>query len=112
MLTLPLEESAQLANNLEANLRPYLRTTDKIDIVEDVAYAGGGSLPMADIPTMVVRLKLAGYSARDLEERLRTRKGVPVIARIKDDHLILDPRTFVADDLDIVVSAIAELIER
>jgi len=109
MLTLTLDESLEYANDLLAALKPHLRENDTVTIVEDIAYAGGGSLPMADIPTMVVRLRLHGYSAGDIERALRKRAGVPIIARINDDHLVLDPRTFVHNDQDIVVQAIAEL---
>jgi len=109
MLTLSLDESRRLAESLLTALKPHLRDSDIAEITEDVAYAGGGSLPMADIPSMVVRLKLSGYSARDIERSLRARIGVPIIARINDDYLVLDPRTFVHDDQDIVVTAIAEL---
>jgi L-seryl-tRNA(Ser) seleniumtransferase len=109
MLTMRLEESKEIADELLADLKPYLGDHDTVTVVEDVAYAGGGSLPMADIPSMVVRLKLRGYSASDIEQSLRTRVGVPVITRINDDHVIFDPRTFVRDDHDIVVTAISEL---
>jgi L-seryl-tRNA(Ser) seleniumtransferase len=109
MLTMRLEESKELADRLVQDLKPHLGDHDIVSIVEDVAYAGGGSLPMADIPSMVVRLKLRGYSASDIEQSLRKRVGVPIITRINDDHVILDPRTFVKDDHNIVVTAISEL---
>lgn len=110
MLTMSLEESGQRTDALLASLGPILRVDDFATITEDVAYAGGGSLPMADIPTMVLRLRLHGFSATDVERALRLRSGTPIIARIKDDHLIIDPRTFVRDDHDVVVSAIADII--
>jgi L-seryl-tRNA(Ser) seleniumtransferase len=109
MLTLSLEESLERANSLYGALCPCLREGDNAVVAEDVAYAGGGSLPMADIPSATVRLKLRGYSAADLEHALRTRVGVPVIARINDGCVVLDPRTFVRDDHDIAVQAVAEL---
>lgn len=60
--------------------------------VPDVSRAGGGSLPMADIPTTVVTVSPRTMSANALEERLRL--GEPtIIARIKDDRVLIDPRT-------------------
>ncbi|MCL2818715.1 MAG: L-seryl-tRNA(Sec) selenium transferase [Actinomycetia bacterium] len=110
MLTMSLDQSNEQAETLLAALQPLLRKGDKADIVEDVAYAGGGSLPMADIPTMVLRLKLRGFSAGDIEHALRLHSDPPIIARIKDDHLILDPRTFVRDDQEVVIAALADLL--
>ena len=47
----------------------------------DVSRAGGGALPMADIPTTVVVLAPRTMSANDLESRLRL--GSPtIVARI------------------------------
>ena len=109
MLSMTFEESFALAEDLHAALRPHLRENDFAEIVPDIAYAGGGALPMADIPSMAVRFRLHGYSATEVERALRLRRSVPIIARIKGDHILLDPRTFVGDDRDEVISAIAEL---
>ena len=60
--------------------------------VPDVSRAGGGALPMADIPTTVVTVSPRTMSANELEERLRL--GQPaIVARIKDDRVLIDPRT-------------------
>ncbi|MCK8115905.1 L-seryl-tRNA(Sec) selenium transferase [Anaerosoma tenue] len=72
----------------------------------DTSRAGGGALPMKDIPTTVVALAPHRGSATSLEERLRL--GEPaVIARIKDDRLLLDPRTLREDEDPEVASALA-----
>jgi len=72
----------------------------------DTSRAGGGALPMKDIPTTVVTLTPRQGSATSLEERLRL--GEPaVIARIKDDRLLLDPRTLREDEDPEVASALA-----
>ena len=60
---------------------------------------GGGSLPGETLPTKV--LSLPGASgpggAAGLMERLR-RGSPPVIARIEDDRVLLDPRTVLPEE--------------
>ena len=76
--------------------------------VPDVARAGGGALPMADIPTTVVALQPLGMSANDLEARLRL--GEPcIVTRIKDGRVLVDPRTLTQPEEGEVVDALARL---
>ncbi|HSK46828.1 MAG TPA: L-seryl-tRNA(Sec) selenium transferase [Coriobacteriia bacterium] len=75
---------------------------------DDVSRAGGGAMPMADIPTVVVALVPQKFSVVELESRLRL--GEPhVIARISDDRLLLDPRTLSPRDEADVVAALARI---
>jgi L-seryl-tRNA(Ser) seleniumtransferase len=68
---------------------------------------GGGSLPEETLPTWVLSLsvekptKMAGR-LRDLEP--------PVIARIEDDKLLLDPRTVLPDQDEIVTQSLLSLL--
>ena len=75
--------------------------------VPDVSRAGGGSLPMADIPTTVVTVSPRTMSANELEERLRL--GEPaIVARIKDDRVLIDPRTLdEAEELSVIQRLLA-----
>jgi hypothetical protein len=51
------------------------------------------------------------YSAAQLEERLRRpARGIPVIARIEEDRLLVDLRTvFPEQELDLLQSLVAAL---
>ncbi len=74
----------------------------------DVSRAGGGSLPLADIPTTIVTLSPRTMSANDLEQRLRL--GNPtIVARIRDGRVILDPRTLTSHEEKLVVTRLAEI---
>jgi L-seryl-tRNA(Ser) seleniumtransferase len=78
------------------------------EVAADVSRAGGGALPLADIPTFVVALRPASMSANQLESALRL--GEPtVVARIREDRLLLDPRTLSADETNAVVARLAEI---
>jgi L-seryl-tRNA(Ser) seleniumtransferase len=75
----------------------------------DVSRAGGGALPLADIPTTIVTLSPRTMSANDLESALRL--GNPtIVARIRDGRVILDPRTLALHEADLVVARLAEIV--
>jgi L-seryl-tRNA(Ser) seleniumtransferase len=61
-------------------------------IVDGVSTIGGGSAPGSALPTRLVRLAHASMSAAALEQHLRS-IDPPVIARIENDHVVLDLRT-------------------
>ena len=53
---------------------------------------GGGSAPGSELPTRLVQLDRHGTAAQEIEQLLRG-LDPPVIARIEDDHVVLDLRT-------------------
>jgi len=106
MITAPAAEVAERAEALARELRAACGDAASIDVAPEVSRAGGGALPLADIPTTVVRVAPASTSPVELEERLRL--GEPaLIARIKDDRLLIDPRTLLVRDEPVVVARIA-----
>lgn len=78
-----------------------------VDCVRSDSQAGGGSLPEENLPTVCVRIRGggAGFSASILSERLRTGE-LPVLARIKDGAVLLDPRAMEAAEFLEVAEAI------
>ncbi len=76
-----------------------------IEIVKDSSQAGGGSLPEVDFPTFTVSIRPGKITVNELEERLRN--GDPsIVARIRGDSLILDPRTISAGEVEAAVKAV------
>lgn len=75
-----------------------------VEVISDVSRAGGGALPMADLPTWAVAVTSSNHKAGALEEALR-KADPPVICRIKDDRVILDVRTVRDDETPLVVGA-------
>src|SRR5580658_5488399 len=76
-------------------LRPELPLDEvEMEIVDGTSLAGGGSTPTQALPTKVIRIASARYSAAQLEQRLRRAPaGISVIARVENDRLVLDLRT-------------------
>jgi L-seryl-tRNA(Ser) seleniumtransferase len=105
MLTMTADEAKKRAEALAAAVRSGVGDLCEVTTAPDVSRAGGGALPMEDIPTTVVAVTPRSGSATALEQRLRL--GEPhVIARIKDGRLLLDPRTLREDEEPEVVTAL------
>lgn len=77
----------------------------EVSVIEDSSQAGGGSLPEIEFKTFAVAVKPLHLSVNTLEERLRHGKP-PVIARIKNDMLLLDARTVRNNEIDALVKGI------
>jgi L-seryl-tRNA(Ser) seleniumtransferase len=87
-----LEARAQaLAGRIAAAL-PQL----PVEVVADRSFAGGGSLPDFALESRVVALRPAGSAAK-LAEGLRA-ASPPILARLRDQTLLLDPRTLEPED--------------
>ena len=80
------------------------------DIANDVAYSGGGALPMVELPTKTIRATVDGMSAGTLARRLRQARP-PVIARLADDRLVVDPRTMLPGDSEDLLAAFRRILE-
>lgn len=116
-LTMSFEESKLRATELAQVLQNKLQEMDaaqscSIEVIDEVARAGGGSLPLADIATAVVALSFKGTSVDEAEKALRLEGPVPIVVRIKDDRILLDPRTLVHDDVDFIVEQVCRISNR
>lgn len=80
------------------------------EVVEDYSEVGGGSLPTEKLPTYVVKVSDDELSEGDIDYRLRHLK-YPVVGRIHKEYFIIDPRTFIDDDVKRVIAAFKEIKE-
>jgi L-seryl-tRNA(Ser) seleniumtransferase len=72
------------------------------EIVAASAKVGGGALPLLELPGPVVAV---GGAPDALAARLRAGEP-PVVGRIQDGRLLLDPRTLTEDDVDVVAAVV------
>jgi L-seryl-tRNA(Ser) seleniumtransferase len=95
MIRLTAAEIARRAENLLRELRPELPLGEvEVEVADGSSLIGGGSTPAQELPTRVIRIASARYSAAQLEQRLRKApRGVAVIARVEGERLVLDLRT-------------------
>jgi L-seryl-tRNA(Ser) seleniumtransferase len=75
-------------------------------VIDGRSTIGGGSLPEESLPTKLVALPAASGAALEaLAQRLR-RGDPPVVGRIEDNRLLLDPRTVPSRDDATLVRAV------
>src|SRR5713101_7806975 len=103
------QELKRRAENFIRELRPELPLDEvEIEIADGNSLAGGGSTPAQSLPTKVIRIASARYSATKLEQRLRRAPaGISVIARVEDDRLILDLRTVFPEQEALLIKTLA-----
>ena len=104
MLTEDVKQIRQRAETLHKDVG------SDCDIVEGESEVGGGSFPGAKLRTWLVRLNPQHLAPDTVAGRLRG-GAPPVIARIADDHVVLDPRTIFPDEVDSVVRAVRTALD-
>jgi L-seryl-tRNA(Ser) seleniumtransferase len=72
------------------------------EVIDGVAKVGGGALPLLELPGPVVAVH---GPADELAARLRT-ADPPVVGRIQDGRLLLDPRTLAEEEIEMVRAAL------
>ena len=72
-------------------------------VVDGRSTVGGGSLPGETLPTKLLAVQVG--SPDELARRLRA-GNPPVIGRIEDDLFLLDPRTVLAEEDEVLIEAI------
>ncbi len=80
------------------------------EILEGESEVGGGSFPGAKLKTWLVRLNPRHLAPDTLAGRLRG-SVPPIIARIADDHVVLDPRTIFPDEVESVARAVRTALD-
>ncbi len=78
-----------------------------VGVEDDVGYSGGGAMPAQGLPTAVLTLR--GRAPDALAARLRAGQP-PVVARVARDALILDPRTLLPGEEELVLAALASAL--
>jgi L-seryl-tRNA(Ser) seleniumtransferase len=102
MLSMTVAEIGARADRLAAALR-----ADAIaaDVIDGGSAVGGGAFPTLTLPTRLVRITPSAGAAGRIEQRLRETEP-PVVARIQDNSLLLDPRTILPEEDALVLSAL------
>ncbi len=77
-------------------------------VVAGATMVGGGSLPGGSLPTRLVSVGGGSKAVQALAKKLRLR-DIPIIARIEKDELLLDPRTVLPEEDDIIIKALKEI---
>jgi L-seryl-tRNA(Ser) seleniumtransferase len=109
MILASKEALQQQAAALKAELQKIQSERLTLDLVDGISRAGGGSLPLLDLPTQCVRVRVTGRSANSLERAFR-QSDPAVIVRIENEALLLDPRTLAVDDYGLIRTALEGIL--
>jgi L-seryl-tRNA(Ser) seleniumtransferase len=79
-------------------------------VIDGESMIGGGSLPGSTLPTRLVAVGKSGGKgvnvAQTLARKLRKNKETPVVGRISDDVLLLDPRSVLPEEDEIIIGVL------
>ena len=111
MLTLTAVELKKKAQSLRRAIVRRCAEDDRLKLKIELSSsrAGGGALPMIDLPTYCLGLQIEGLSSALLEKYLRS-SMLPVVVRIVDDWLLFDPRTIFVDEFPEIARACQEML--
>jgi L-seryl-tRNA(Ser) seleniumtransferase len=109
MLTTPRAALRQRADALAERLARVAGVAS-VQVSDDVAFVGGGSLPDQHMPTVVLEVQASELSDAELAYRLRT--GDPsVVGRVRNEKLVLDVRTIFPHQEDALIGAVGQALE-
>jgi len=101
------------ARKIAQELKPVAASAQaQVEIADGQSVIGGGSTPAEYLPTRLLHIRTAKYSATQLEARLRTGTKIagpehtPVLARVSEDRLVLDLRTVFASQEAALIRAL------
>lgn len=109
MLTLPMAAIQARAEELKSRIERVSGERLKVEKLDLSSKAGGGSLPMLDLPSCCLGVTVDKMSANAVERWMRNHSP-PIIGRIENDRFIMDPRTLQAEEIDIIEEAFAGML--
>jgi L-seryl-tRNA(Ser) seleniumtransferase len=107
LLARTLETLTASAESLVERLRS-VAPSFTFTIADDISYMGSGSLPMEDIKTKAVAVTSRHMNCDALSAKLRM-ADTPIFARIKEDMVLIDVRTLLEGEDEVVVRAFGSL---
>ena len=111
LLTTPLTVIERRADRLSTRLAAGAPPEIEIKTLHRSSKAGGGSLPLLELPSVCIGIRIPGLSANAIEKQMRA-SSPPVIGRIEDDTFIMDLRTIQDDEIESIGTAFDNLLKR
>ncbi len=95
---------------LQKLLESGLKGRAKVDVREISSRAGGGSLPLAELPSWGIGLKPLKADASGLAQKLRY-TDPPLLLRVQGEDLIIDVRTLLPGEEQELVRVLSQALE-
>jgi L-seryl-tRNA(Ser) seleniumtransferase len=83
----------------------------RIEVVAETSTVGGGALPLTELPGFAVAVAPQNLSVDALAARLRHGRP-PVVGRIQEGRLLLNPRTVARSEEKDILGAVTDAIRR
>ena len=109
MMLQPIATLEEKAGRLKKMLESAGHSRLTVASLDLVSRPGGGSLPLLELPSKGLGIRIDGLSANAIEKSLRL-NSPPIIGRIEDDLYTMDMRTLQDDELETIRSAIETLL--
>lgn len=110
-LATPVPTLRRRARRLQRRLRSLLPAQQvTVRLREGFSEVGGGSLPGQQLPTVLVCLQVAGGGATALARALRWQEPA-VFTRIEKDEVVVDPRTLLPGEDEVLVQAVVRAVQ-
>lgn len=101
MMTMPIELLEERADFLCSKINREVKEITAT-LEEGFSQVGGGSMPLQELPTKLIRIKPLKMSVQQLEGKLRG-GDVPLIVRVHKDHIYMDVRTIKLAEFDEII---------
>ncbi|MFC1856473.1 L-seryl-tRNA(Sec) selenium transferase [Thermodesulfobacteriota bacterium] len=110
MLTCPYDVIEKKSNQLGDMIEYLGDSRIEFEFKKMSSKVGGGALPLLELPSKCIGIKIKGFSPNGIENFMRN-NSPPVIGRIEADMFIVDPRTLQDDEIPIIVNAFKRLLK-
>jgi len=111
MLTLPIGYIETRAIDLVKMLENIGDSRMFATLIDLSSRPGGGALPLLQLPSKGVGVKVQGVSVNFIETTMRS-NAIPIIGRIEEDRFIMDLRTILDDELPIIENAFVNMLKK
>jgi L-seryl-tRNA(Ser) seleniumtransferase len=109
MLTMPPKVIANKAKRLRNRLRKPGDDRLEAVIMNASSRVGGGALPLQELPTKCVGVRIKGLSANRIE-RITGEAAPPIVGRIENDLFVMDMRTVQDEEIAMIASTFEKIL--
>jgi L-seryl-tRNA(Ser) seleniumtransferase len=109
-MAMNVDEIEERAENFKQRGNELANGRLKLVLEEGDSVIGGGSAPEVKLPTVLIAIAADELSAAMIEQRLRDH-ATPIITRTERDRVLIDLRTVLTGEEEIILEALAALAQ-
>lgn len=110
MLTMSLKD---IEDKIDLLIKELSFLDDKFNIEKSLekSLVGGGSLPLLELDTYVLKINSELLKEHVIEEELR-KNHIPIVVRVNKGNIIIDGRCLILDDIDVIKEVFKNIGEK